>query len=55
MEETVTLTQKEYKELLGDSMRLSYLNGAGVDNWQGWECAYEQWVEDGMEDEFGEL
>ena len=53
MEETITLTLKEYNELFGDSMRLRYLEGAGVDNWEGYEFAYEQWVEDGMKEEYG--
>ncbi len=32
---TVTIDEKEYKSLLKDSLKLSMLEGAGVDNW-GW-------------------
>lgn len=38
---TVTITQKEYDDLLEDSLWLTALECAGVDNWDGWEEAQE--------------
>jgi hypothetical protein len=38
-EETVTITIKEYNELLDDRAFLDSLRIAGVDNWQGWDDA----------------
>lgn len=40
-EETVTITKKEYDDLLKDSEWLSCLEAAGVDNWQGYEDAIQ--------------
>lgn len=40
-EETVTITKKEYDNLKKDSDWLLCLKSAGVDNWQGIDCAYE--------------
>jgi hypothetical protein len=40
-EETVTITKKEYEQLLRDSEWLSCLEAAGVDNWQGFDYARE--------------
>ena len=51
----VTITEKEYNNLLGDSARISYLEGAGVDNWSGYEYAQEEWENDGMEELYGNL
>lgn len=39
MEEMVTITRKEYEELLEDSKWLRCLEGAGVDNWEGYDIA----------------
>ena len=39
MEETVTISKKEYEELLEDQLLLQCLQGAGVDNWQGYDDA----------------
>lgn len=41
MEETITITKKEYESLLEDSKKLQALEGAGVDNWQGYDYAME--------------
>lgn len=53
MEKTITITEKEYNELQGYSFRLAYLEGAGVDNWDGYGDASEQWEADGMEEDYG--
>jgi hypothetical protein len=39
--ETVTISKKEYESLLEDSEFLSALQGAGVDNWDGYDYAIE--------------
>lgn len=41
MEETITISKKEYESLLEDSKKLQALEGAGVDNWQGYDYAME--------------
>ncbi len=41
MEETVTISKKEYEKLLKDSRFLQALEAAGVDNWEGYEFAFE--------------
>ena len=41
MEETVTISKKEYESLLEDSKKLTALENAGVDNWQGYDYAIE--------------
>lgn len=38
--ETVTIPKKEYDELVRDSVFLGCLEGAGVDNWDGYSEAY---------------
>ena len=40
-EETVTITKKVYDALCADSEKLMALEGAGVDNWQGYDYAME--------------
>jgi len=40
-EETITITKKEYESLLEDSKWLQALEGAGVDNWSGYDYARE--------------
>jgi hypothetical protein len=40
-EKTVTITEKEYNSLLEDSKWLQALEGAGVDNWEGYDYAKE--------------
>jgi len=37
----VTITAAEYEKLNRDSLFLSCLRGAGVDNWEGYEYAVE--------------
>lgn len=39
MEETVTISKKEYDELVNSSMWMSALEAAGVDNWGGYSEA----------------
>lgn len=39
--ETVTITKKEYLQLLEDSKFLNKLYQAGVDNWEGYEDCLE--------------
>ena len=41
MEETVAISKKEYESLLEDSEKLSALEAAGVDNWEGYDNAME--------------
>ena len=41
MEETITISKKEYEDLLEDQKLLQALQGAGVDNWSGYEYALE--------------
>lgn len=42
-EETVTISKKEYDSLKDDAFRLQCLEGAGVDNWQGYDFAMEEY------------
>lgn len=39
--ETVTISKKVYQELIEDSVFLSCLRSAGVDNWEGYDLAIE--------------
>jgi hypothetical protein len=41
MDETITITKKEYDSLIEDSETLSALESAGVDNWSGYDYAME--------------
>jgi len=43
MEETVTITLKEYASLQDDSFKLNCLENAGVDNWDGYDYAMEEY------------
>ena len=45
MEKTITISKKEYEELLKDSQFLDCLRGAGVDNWDGYDHAMEMMKE----------
>lgn len=47
MEETITITVDEYMSLKKDCKLLSYLRGAGVDNWVGWDEALTMMELDG--------
>jgi hypothetical protein len=41
----IELTQDEYDELMSDSLFLSCLEAAGVDNWDGYEIAQDMYAE----------
>lgn len=41
MGETITISKKQYDQLLRDSALLECLEGAGVDNWEGYGYAWE--------------
>lgn len=41
MEQTITITKKEYESLLEDREWLQCLENAGVDNWEGYSYARE--------------
>lgn len=43
--EMVTITKEEYDSLIEDSIMLSALHGAGVDNWDGFDHALELFEE----------
>jgi hypothetical protein len=49
MEETVTITKKEYEELKEDANLYRALQAAGVDNWEGWDFAMELFEESNNE------
>lgn len=42
-EETVTISKEEYDELLESQRFLECLEHAGVDNWDGYEFAQEEY------------
>lgn len=44
-EPTVTIPASEYEDLLSQAALLTFLEGAGVDNWQGYSFAYEEYEE----------
>jgi hypothetical protein len=50
MKETVTISKAEYESLLEDSNKLLALEGAGVDNWEGYDEAMEMMREMNEED-----
>ena len=50
-EKTITITEREYAELQEDSAFLNCLRNAGVDNWEGYEFALEEFHELGGNDE----
>jgi hypothetical protein len=45
-EETITIKKSEYEQLIKDSNWLSCLEGAGVDNWQGYDYAIDMYQEE---------
>lgn len=51
----IEIPKVHYERLLGDQARLSYLDGAGVDNWEGWDYARQQWYQDGMDIDYGDF
>lgn len=42
-EETITISLKQYHQLMDDSDLLNCLRNAGVDNWVGWDYAIEEY------------
>jgi len=47
----IAITQDEYDELLRHSFKLSCLENGGVDNWDGYDWAMENyWAQQGEED-----
>lgn len=44
-EEVVTISKKDYDELVKDQEFLSALQAAGVDNWEGYDFAREMFNE----------
>ena len=40
-DDTVTISKEEYESLLEDSEKLSALEAAGVNNWEGYDSAME--------------
>lgn len=43
--ETVTISKREYEELEKDCLLLNALRSVGVDNWDGYDIALEQYNE----------
>jgi len=41
MEEEVTISKKEYEELLENQIWVRALEAAGVDNWEGYDIAID--------------
>ena len=41
MEETITISKKEYEDLKEDALFLQALRKAGVDNWEGYSYAQD--------------
>ena len=48
MKDSVTITKREYMQLLEDSLELGALGDAGVDNWGGIDEAFGDWYEDAL-------
>lgn len=48
--EMVTIPRDEYNTLLSESAFLNCLYNAGVDNWDGYEYAQEEYAEGGADD-----
>jgi hypothetical protein len=42
----ITISKKEYDELCEDSLILNYLRNGGVDNWEGYDFAMEDYFKD---------
>lgn len=49
-EETITITQDRYKELLYCEKWMTALEAAGVDNWEGISYAHDLLEEDDLDD-----
>lgn len=39
METTITISRKDYDELMEDQQLLNCLRNGGLDNWEGWDDA----------------
>lgn len=50
-EKRYLLTEIELLELLEDRYKLAALEAMGVDNWDGYEYAFEDWDENGIKEE----
>lgn len=44
-EEMITITKKEYDDLIDSEWELTCLQSAGVDNWSGYDDAMEMYNE----------
>jgi hypothetical protein len=51
--DTVTITKEEYNSLLESDNKLTALEGAGVDNWEGYDYAMEMLREDEEDESTG--
>ena len=40
--ETVTISKKEYDQLIKDAKLLAFLEATGVENWSGWDFAVKE-------------
>ena len=40
--ETVTISKKEYDQLIKDARLLAFLEATGVENWSGWDFAVKE-------------
>ena len=49
MDGTVTITKDEYLKLRIAERELQILNGAGVDNWEGYGSGFEFWEDEQSE------
>ncbi len=45
MDDEITINREEYEGLIEDSLFLSALFAAGVDNWEGFESVREEYNE----------
>lgn len=45
-ENTITITLKEYRELLKDSRKLAALEAGGVDNWEWYSESLEEFYKE---------
>jgi len=49
-EETIEITKTQYAMLCKDSWLLECLRNAGVDSWEGWDFAMEEFHATGEDD-----
>lgn len=45
-EETITISKEDYEELISDQKFLQCLQAAGVNDWEGFEIAQENFQDD---------